>query len=585
MQLMKFFAWPRPPQWVVTTVLVTVALTLCGLRLWLVEAQELTYQGNGIHDDMLFVQLALNIQDTGWLGPYNNLTLAKGPFYPYFLAVNSFFGLPLLFTQNILYLLSVAALSFALRPFIKNDVLLLLLFGLLVFQPASFEVDANNRAIRSATAVFLALFTLAGLIRVFASRISQHEAVLIGPATGLVFAFFCLNREDSVWLLPAVLTILGGKWIVSYFSRQISRPLFTFTSGFVCFTLLPICAVMVMNARSYQVFAVTEFQHPAFIEAYGSLLRVRPTQRLQYIPLNASTRYLLYSLSPAFRSLAYPMEVLFAQSWAGNSVDLTGLPSEAKEIAGGWWMWALRDAASSAGYYKSGATAAGYYYQLAKEMNALCDSGNLICHPRHSSLSPILSKEDLVRVIPGYFQLFRSYFTVFLFSPYNNPSDGHAVSEFQYRIVTLEQLYHNQNNYLTDWKTATMKEKKLFVLSAVASGYQQGAFPFVILGLVSSAYLVYQKDIFSWVAAGISGSALTLHCIVTIIHFTAFPAFFNSYLNALYPFFLVASFVSILRAGPYFLRQLLLSTLYKAKPRITKKGFDDFFRIQLMSKD
>ena len=62
-------------------------------------------------DDGLFARLALNVLRYGWLGPYNEMILAKGPFYPLFLAASSLWGLPFLAVQAALYAASSLALA------------------------------------------------------------------------------------------------------------------------------------------------------------------------------------------------------------------------------------------------------------------------------------------------------------------------------------------------------------------------------------------------------------------------------------------------------------------------------------------
>ena len=50
------------------------------------------------------------IAETGWLGPYYQLTLVKGPFYPLFIAANLKLALPILFAQEVMYLLGCGAI-------------------------------------------------------------------------------------------------------------------------------------------------------------------------------------------------------------------------------------------------------------------------------------------------------------------------------------------------------------------------------------------------------------------------------------------------------------------------------------------
>ena len=80
------------------------------------------------HDDRLFLNLADQILQGNWLGKYNNLTLAKGCFYPLFIAFNFILGLPLLLTQRILYIISGLILIYSLKFLIKSRTILLLIF-------------------------------------------------------------------------------------------------------------------------------------------------------------------------------------------------------------------------------------------------------------------------------------------------------------------------------------------------------------------------------------------------------------------------------------------------------------------------
>ena len=63
-----------------------IALALTVLKLWLTRGQGVFALGSAGHDDRLFIELAQHLIRGEWLGPYNELTLAKGPFYSLFIA-------------------------------------------------------------------------------------------------------------------------------------------------------------------------------------------------------------------------------------------------------------------------------------------------------------------------------------------------------------------------------------------------------------------------------------------------------------------------------------------------------------------
>lgn len=563
----------------------SLAVAAAALKLWLLDSQDLTYQGYSFHDEMLFVRLAHNIIESGWLGPYDNLTLAKGTFLPLFLVFNWALGLPLLVTQQLLYIAAVTAISWAIRPLIKNRFLLLFLFIILLFQPASFEGDSTARILRSSIGTSLSLFIFAGFFRLCLTKIRQVEAIWLGSLTGLALGLFWINREDNLWILPAVAILLGGKWVISFFRHQINKPLFTFSSAVLCWAVLPVFLVSLVNVHFYQIFTVTEFQHFAFPEAYGALLRVRPAQRYRYIPVTRSTRQILYKLSPAFKELEIPLEDHYASGWAENSVDLTGFKPREKQVAGGWWMWALRDAVNAAGYGSSGATAAAYYIRLTNEINALCDDGTLICTPPHKVMTPVLSVDDYRRIIPGFFELWIAYFSRQHLSVYNSHSSGTELDEYLFRSLTHEKLYHNEDYYFDDWNQATLKQKQLYVLEQLTRKYQTYALPFVLLGILSYIYIAIRRDQYAWVLLAIPASTLFLNLVVTIIHFTSFWAFGNVYLSPMYPLFLIFSFLSILRVPSHLRREWEFSPFNKTKPRILKKGFSDLVRVDPVSQN
>ncbi len=66
----------------------------------------------------------------------------------------------------------------------------------------------------------------------------------------------------------------------------------------------------------------------------------------------------------------------FGLGWAqASSAYVTKLPAEARQIGGGWLMWALRDCVVAAGYGHNAREALDFYRRMADEINAACDAG------------------------------------------------------------------------------------------------------------------------------------------------------------------------------------------------------------------
>ena len=88
------------------------------------------------HDDALFRTRAYQILLGNWLGPYNQMTLAKGPAFSLLLAANAVPGIPITLFVSLCYLLACWLLVCTLRRIGMNTYLVLLLYPILLFHPA-----------------------------------------------------------------------------------------------------------------------------------------------------------------------------------------------------------------------------------------------------------------------------------------------------------------------------------------------------------------------------------------------------------------------------------------------------------------
>ena len=126
------------------------------VKIFLAAGQHLFIIGYAGQDDQLFINLAHSILNGDWLGSYNNMTLIKGPFYPLFLAANHLTHIPLLITEQILYIVAVFAFLFSVYPLLRkigniqvSDKLVrlaIIVIGLfLIFNPMSTSVEPATR--------------------------------------------------------------------------------------------------------------------------------------------------------------------------------------------------------------------------------------------------------------------------------------------------------------------------------------------------------------------------------------------------------------------------------------------------------
>jgi hypothetical protein len=366
------------------------------IKLWLISDQLLWARADFIHDDLLFVRLANHLLQFSWLGPYDNLTLVKGPFYPLWIAFSFLAGVPLLLSQHLLYIAACLVADQALRPIIRPAARLAL-FALLLFNPATSSFPLTC-VLRDALYPGLTLLMTAATIGLFVRRRAPVRSLCSWALmAGLATTAFWLTREEGVWMLPFLIPLWVWTLSATIFADWRDwRKIAIMTLPW----LLPVVTVQAVswvNQAHYGVYAVVEFKTPEFRAAYGALTRVRSQEYKPQIPVPKETRQRIYAQSEAFAEL----QPFFEQKgfWTLEGLGFGNHPAGDDEIGGGWFSWALRDAAAAAGYFKSGAQAAAFFQRLADEINAACDAQRLDCLEERASLLPRWRHEYLLPVV------------------------------------------------------------------------------------------------------------------------------------------------------------------------------------------
>jgi hypothetical protein len=351
---------------------------------------------DAVYDDALFMKLAGHILNGAWLGPYDVLTLVKGPGYPLFLAAAYSIGMPVVTLQALLYVGACLTFCIALRPALRTRWPLAVLFAVLLFNPAN---GSPQRIVRDFVYASQSIFVLACAIGAFVRR-DRSIGVLVGWLCGCGFflGWMAITREDGIWILPPLLamTVFCFVKLTGIGTRQRMWRAALFFAMPALIQVGMVAAVSLVNLRTYGGFVATEFTAREFNDAYGALLRVAPEQDIRRVPLSRATRQRIYPLSPAFRELQPALEDPNT-GWVCRA-GYTGyecLRVADDEIPGTWFVWALRDAADHAGIHRSLPASREYYARLAREVNAACDAGRVACLPPRSGFAPPLGLDAI----------------------------------------------------------------------------------------------------------------------------------------------------------------------------------------------
>ena len=520
-------------------------------KLWLVSAQTVCAIGPAAVDDRLFLTLARELLRGDWLGKYNQLTLAKGPMYSLWVAGTFLSGIPLFTAQHLLYAAMCGLLVQAMRPMVASRWVLLLVFAVVLFNPMTYEAAVHGRVLRQNIYHSCAIGTLAGLVALYSRRNAPWKS-LVGWVllAGFSFGAFWLTREEGVWFTP--LAALLFAWLLLTIRREsrqrfIPRSLFLLSApGLFLGVVGTVCA---LNLYYYGIYTTVEFKAAPFMDAYGALCRVTPKKWRPYIPVQREVRERIYAVSPAFAELRPYLEGSLGDAWSGPGEATYGIEPGKKEIAGGWFMWALRDAASLAGHCKSGAGAMAYYQRIADEVNAACDDGRLAAGPRRSGFLPVWNARIWPQFLQSLGKASRFFVTLDGFTVTPVRSVGPPDLLVLFSDMTRERLSPESGpNPLPQQRW--LDKVRLKVLGGIGHLYVVSIVPLAVLAgfawLVACLADIGRRRVSFWTVLnlGMICSAALLIGANALIDATSFPSVNTGAFTACYPLYLLFLFTS-----------------------------------------
>jgi hypothetical protein len=391
-----------------------VLLLTAAVSLWLRKGILVHVPHGTILDDQLFLRMTHHLRAGDWLGPYDQLTLAKGMVYSLFIRGVSFAAVPLKIAEQAAYLAASVLTAELVRHRASSNYLAVALFGLLAFNPVLWNVELA-RVIREGLYISLSLAVVAlSVLIAFPTQDGDHygRRIFQGFSLGLVGGAFWLTREEGIWILPALMVVVAVALIAIVrpnWTPQSERVVFSRSSNRLKAIALPLAVAVTvflaidglvaeMNYSHYGVFETNEFRAKSFLHAYGALTRIQHDVWRRYIPFPRDARLRAYSVSPAARELAPFLEGFLGESWRREGCKRVDI-APCSEVPSGWFVWELRAAVALAGHYGSAVDTMRFYDRLASEIDAGCASGSIDCLPPRATMSPPFRWEYLAEAV------------------------------------------------------------------------------------------------------------------------------------------------------------------------------------------
>ncbi len=381
----------RQTLWLVALMVLTSALAV-----WLGYDETIHVLG-GEYDSLRYLSMAESLFSGQWLGSYTHLTLIRPPVYPLLLALNSILEWRLHLLQQGLYLISILLLVLALRSWRIPAWKCALIFIACAFHPiglsASTFVATEALYIPATTALLASSLGLLGAAR---GRLPVYGAWLLLMTLSLVV--FWGTRPEGVWVLlflGVVLILLWRRLREGLPARQAVMR-FVLAPGLSALATVGINGYYAhVNHQHYGVAVVHELAEPNFVEAMGWLTRLAPDDRRRQVPVTRQALAVGYTVSPTLSELEpYLAQHVQGKGWSKSGCDYAGI---CDELAGGWFLWAVREGVSTLGYYASAPQAADFYREVSHEIGQACRSGAVPCSANLTGnmLAPPLGYEDL----------------------------------------------------------------------------------------------------------------------------------------------------------------------------------------------
>jgi len=377
--LSKFrFGYSEYALWLGVTVLVLLKLFLLSG-----SALQMVY---GPHDDSLYVSRAFHLLMDGSLGPYDARLLVKLPGISLWLAGNRLLGIPYLLSINLLFAFAGIYFISALKRYNVNQFLLLLVFGLYLFNPVT--IDAQwFRVMREPLSISLLVLMLASMLFVLVNLQEKRLSIKHFAILAVVFAFVVMVREEDI-LLYALLSMFAALALWMYW------PIFCGLSwiarfGTLAIVIFPFILALAGNftmrsyvQRHYGAPIFHDFGEGEFPRLIAAIRSIESRKDNRHVMITQEALGKIRVAVPAFAPVIDRLPVPSQTSYSCQRFKVCS------EWTNGWEMFWIKDAAFLAGLTPTLPAGQAYFRKVRLEIERACQDGRLKCRDKGQELWP-----------------------------------------------------------------------------------------------------------------------------------------------------------------------------------------------------
>lgn len=360
---------------------------------------------------------------------------------------------------------------------------------------------------------------------------------------GLALASLWLTREDGIWILPFVITVIGITFVLIILKNRKRLKEWKRWLPKILVTILPVVlltasldAVRLMNYEVYGVGIYNETDDGYFGKVLKTMYSVKTDEDIQYVTVTRQKLDLLCEHSETLNSIKPYLDASL-DGW--DYCDRT--PGDT-QVEDGWFWWALKGAVEDAGYYKDATTANEFYKKVYEELNAEIDAGKLETQLTLPSnlMSPWKSEYfiELPKTMASMAWFVTNFDTVKTVNPVYNVANPGFVATREFEEMT------------NDLSGTPYTQKYVDRVNAITKIYKATGLILILLAILS--YLLITKNLIktnnknkyidSWLLfTGVLCSLIVLIGGVSYNHITACNSQYYMYLSGAYPLLITFS--------------------------------------------
>lgn len=341
------------------------------------------------HDDTLFYDNAINLSKLNWLGDYNQLTLIKGPIFPFFLSISIKLGIPFRIWEAFLICGSTLYFIYVLKKkSLISEKFLCVLFIIIIFDPFQY-ISIYFRVFRENVYPWFLLLLFTAILEIW-GKILSKEKLKIKDSFLLALLIFLFNftREEGIWIGPYLLISLILFFIFSYRNKKLINLTIAFCL-FLFFYFSFANTLKIVNYFAYNYYGTTLFKDKYYVKGFSSLFRIKQESDFFTEAPNKETWNIIFNNSRETRNLRNYIFNGNYNNWAimgceqvQNNFFYNQGKKEALNCNGkmnfGYLIFAFLDALHFSGY-NTPIKKINFMKNLSKDIDNYCLSNPLKC--------------------------------------------------------------------------------------------------------------------------------------------------------------------------------------------------------------